>query len=106
MVQLPDFRAAKFGGEPQSHCFVQPHFSSHATLAAMSLTFKIGVMPAICMWASLAEARVRGCGMPPPVPPLYGTPLCLVTLLLAVSISLYRLYEGVYIGMEEPRLLH
>ena len=37
---------------------------------------------------------------------LYGTLLCLVTLLLAVNISLYRLYKGVYIGMEVPKRLN
>ncbi len=36
---------------------------------------------------------------------LYGTLLCLVTLLLAVNISLHRLYKGVYIGMDVPKTL-
>ncbi|HUJ27317.1 MAG TPA: MAPEG family protein [Myxococcales bacterium] len=37
---------------------------------------------------------------------LYGTLLCLVTLLLALNISLYRLYKGIFIGMEVPKQLH
>ena len=41
-----------------------------------------------------------------PVTILYGTLLCLVTLLLAVNISLYRLAKGVFLGMEVPKTLH
>ncbi len=37
---------------------------------------------------------------------LYGTLLCLVTLLLALNISLFRLYKGIYIGMEVPKQLN
>ena len=36
---------------------------------------------------------------------LYGTLLCLLTLLLALNISLYRLYKGIYIGAEVPKQL-
>lgn len=43
--------------------------------------------------------------MPLHVTILYGTLLCLVTLLLAVNISLYRLYKGIYIGMDVPKQL-
>ena len=41
-----------------------------------------------------------------PVTILYGTLLCLVTLLLAANVSLNRLYRGVFIGMELPKMLH
>ncbi len=40
----PEPTAPKVGGVPQSQHFFQPHFSNHAKLAAMSDTFKIGVM--------------------------------------------------------------
>jgi hypothetical protein len=40
----PDPTLPKVGGVPQSQHFFQPHFSNHAKLAAMSDTFKIGVM--------------------------------------------------------------
>jgi len=39
----PDPTAPKVGGVPQSQHFLQPHFSNHAKLAAMSDTFSIGV---------------------------------------------------------------
>src|SRR5215470_4935310 len=41
---LPDRTAPNEGGDPHSKPFSQPHFSNHATLAAKSLTFRIGVM--------------------------------------------------------------
>lgn len=41
-----------------------------------------------------------------PVTILYGTLLCLVTLSLAANVSLYRLYKGIFLGMEVPRQLH
>src|SRR5712692_6095389 len=47
----PDPTAPKVGGFPQSHSFLQPHFSNHAKLAEMSDTFNIGVMP----FASMAR---------------------------------------------------
>src|SRR5581483_6818124 len=50
-VSLPDPTAPKVGGVPQSHNFFHPHFSNHATVLAISETFKIGVKPL----ASIAE---------------------------------------------------
>src|SRR5713226_640499 len=41
----PDPTDPKVGGVPQSQHFLQPHFSNHAKLAAISDTFKIGVRP-------------------------------------------------------------
>src|SRR4051794_6672557 len=49
---------------------------------------------------------MRGWAMALPGTILYGTLLCLITLLLAVNISLYRLYEGIFIGAEVPKRLH
>jgi hypothetical protein len=42
-TSLPDPTAPKVGGVPQSHNFFHPHFSNHATVLAMSETFRIGV---------------------------------------------------------------
>ncbi len=39
----PEPTAPNVGGVPQSQHFLQPHFSNHAKLAAMSDTFNIGV---------------------------------------------------------------
>src|SRR5262249_33528052 len=40
----PDPTDPNVGGVPQSQHFLQPHFSNHAKLAALSDTFRIGVM--------------------------------------------------------------
>src|SRR5580700_4468787 len=40
----PDPTDPKVGGVPQSQHFFQPHFANHTKLAAMSDTFKIGVI--------------------------------------------------------------
>jgi hypothetical protein len=40
----PDPTAPKVGGVPQSQHFLQPHFSNQVKLAAMSDTFRIGVI--------------------------------------------------------------
>src|ERR1700735_1241381 len=52
-VSLPDPTAPNVGGVPQSHSFFHPHFSNHATVPAISETFRIGVNPL----ASIAEAE-------------------------------------------------
>jgi len=41
----PEYTAPNLGGVPQSHPFFQPHFSNHAKLVAISVTFNIGVIP-------------------------------------------------------------
>jgi len=50
-TSFPDPTAPNVGGVPQSHNFFHPHFSNHATVLAMSVTFNIGVKPL----ASIAE---------------------------------------------------
>jgi len=42
-ASLPDPTAPNVGGVLQSHNFFHFHFSNHATVLAMSDTFKIGV---------------------------------------------------------------
>jgi hypothetical protein len=62
----PDPTDPKVGGVPQSQHFFQPHFLNHAKLAAMSDTFKIGVM----CFASIGRKHItpfvcRVVGAPP-----------------------------------------
>ena len=48
-------RAEDGGRVPQSQHFFQPHFSNQAKLAAMSDTFKIGVMVLTFIWQRIAR---------------------------------------------------
>jgi hypothetical protein len=43
---------------PQSQHFFQPHFSNQAKLAAMSDTFKIGVMVLTSIWQRIAKGLI------------------------------------------------
>jgi hypothetical protein len=50
--------APKIGGVPQSQHFFQPHFLNQAKLAAMSDTFKIGVMHLTSMGQRITKGPI------------------------------------------------
>src|SRR5580700_4314894 len=78
----PDPTAPNVGGVPQSQHFFQPHFSNHAKLAAMSDTFKIGVMAFAYMArkdTTPAACSLAGSCPPPRIPP-FDLPLPAVRL--------------------------
>src|SRR5215475_13095149 len=58
----PEPTAPNVGGVPQSQHFFQPHFSNHAKLAAISVTFRIGVI-ALAFIARKHTTRFWSCDL-------------------------------------------